>query len=105
MLAIEFLILVLAAGQILEIWRHGEILREWRAWMEIAPLGEFVKTLTLCTFCFSVWIGWVTTFAYQPGVEGGIFLALIRFLFVGLAVARASNLLNDLTHSFCRTPK
>lgn len=98
----HLIVAVLAVWEIVEIWRHGAIFATWRARTE--TWDNWVGDLLACGFCLAPWVAWL--------VLGWIFL--IDFLgwpevallpVYGLAVAGAANLLNDLSHGFCRTPK
>ena len=110
----QLIVLSLATSHVLEVWRHGKILQDWRAWMETQPLGSFVSEAALCTFCFGLWVAWALVFLFYtetPLEEFKkypplyIFVLLQRAFVIGLAVARAANLINDLTYGYCRTPK
>lgn len=90
----------------LETWRHGSLFAGVRARLEVRQ-GGFLADLLLCTFCLSHW-------------TGALILAMVLLMAVDfsywdwwqyagligpwLVVVRLSNLLNDLTRNWCRTP-
>jgi hypothetical protein len=99
----EFRIFVvaLAVWQAVEIWHHGSLFEEVRAWFETKQhsdnlLWRFVSGLAACPFCLSVWVA--------------ALLVILEILHLGLfnsilAVSRMANLANDLAWRFCRTPR
>jgi len=100
----QLLIWVLAVTQMVEIWHHSVLMARLRAEIETRP--GFIADLASCPFCLSVWVSLY--------VVGSWFLALLcdepwRSLLLlpilALAVSRGANLLNDVTHSRCRTPR
>ena len=95
----ELLILSLAVWHAVEVWHHGSLFHDWRAWLENRPCGDFVTDLMLCPFCLSLWVaGFLVTLGQLvPGGYGW-------WPVYALAVARISNLLNDLGRPWCRTP-
>lgn len=94
---VDLLLLTLAVAHAVEVWRHGKIFHGWRAWLEIEPLGNFVTSLMLCMFCLSLWVAAMLILFYAVPYVG-------PFVVWSLAVTRLANLLNDLTHAWCRTP-
>lgn len=109
----QFVIVSLACVQALEIWRHGKIFVELRAWLSCEPFGSSITTLLLCTFCLSPWVGfaaaiWLdadTMLTDADGMLTWLLASALRIFVLGLAIARLSNLINDLTHGYCRTPR
>ena len=95
---VDLVLLALAVAHAIEVWRHGKIFADWRAWLEIEPLGEFVTSLMLCMFCLSLWVATILLLFYAVPYVG-------PFVVWSLAVTRLANLINDATHSVCRTPK
>lgn len=93
----------LAVWEIVEVWHHGEIFATARSKVETwgeseSTVKRFLCGALTCPFCLSVWVGMVTS----------ITLTLLPDtlpVFAGLALARAANALNDLTHAYSRTPK
>ena len=94
---------VLAAWQIVETLRHGSIflpLRQWGnrhldcSWQPC----RFAAKLAVCAFCQSHWAPAFPLLAMFYGP------AWTQFLAVSLAVTRAAQLLNDLTHGDSRAP-
>ena len=91
----DFVLLVLATWQALEIWHHGEIFRTWREAARFCRI-ENLSYLSQCMFCLSPWVALVLLcLSYWTA---GWFVVTV------LAVSRAANALNDLTHRYCRTP-
>lgn len=89
-------ICAIACWQAVEIWNHGAIFD--RARMKVEAKDNFISDLTSCPWCLSVWVG--------------AFLFLSAFLIpyawvlsAVLSTSRLSNLANDATHFFGRTPK
>lgn len=115
----ELIVCALAVWEIIEIWRHSLILADWRSWFEVRVdrWGELAQ----CNFCLSPWVaaaavGAVLALDITPAERSGVvvyllvellwwFWAILRFAIYAFAVARLANLGNDLTYSFCRTPK
>ena len=102
-----FVVLALAVSEIVEIWHHSRLFAGLRAWLEVqyGPVPE----LLLCPFCFSVWVAGAVFLLSQAG--DALYAAhaepwglLIQLGLQALALARAANLLNDVTHRWCRTP-
>lgn len=103
MLLIDFLAAILATNQVVEIWNHGSIFASQRARVSVSE--SWIATLLQCMFCLSVWVGFLVALSvlvtsYIPD----LYALPIRVFGYGLAVSRAANLLNDLTHSSNRTP-
>jgi len=94
---------VLANWQVLEIWRHGSLFTGIRARLEAR--GGIVAELLLCTFCLSNWTAATLAALILCRRFGASWDALMWWPVLTLAIARASNVLNDLTHSACRTPR
>ena len=92
----------LAGNELVELWRHGSIFARLRAGARslrsstIWPLTTIGELLG-CPFCLSLWTAMISWGAW---LHGGIAAATVA----GLAVAKLSNLLNDLTHSWLRSP-
>jgi hypothetical protein len=104
----------LATWQIVEIWRHSEIMARPRAWFENKECSErdFVRfwgRLAACAFCLSIWVAQVCvplTHDWHPPVRWlEIVLLVLNLIVTGLAVSRLANLGNDLTYRWCRTTK
>lgn len=113
--AVELLVLGLAVNQICEIWHHGEIFSDFREWITAEP--DFIGRLTSCMFCMSVWVAayCVITWFGSPvldkwlssliGNDIFIFSAIFKTPTIVFATSRTAQLINDLTHSWHRTPK
>lgn len=86
---------------VIEAIHHGEIFASLRAWLE-AKQG-FLPELLTCPFCLSYWTPlpllllclWHDLTIYQ----------LPTLIPLSFAVTRMSNLLNDVLHKWCRTPR
>ena len=108
---IELIVAVLAVWQSVEIYHHSKVFHSTRAWMETEPLGRFLSELQNCPFCLSVWVaGFVCVYMVLVKIlvaPFGIPMMgeLLLFPINALAVCRVANLLNDLLHDYCRTPK
>lgn len=124
--ATEFVILTLASGQAIEIWRHGAIMAPFRMRVDIGvppplvpqPLHASAVELLKCPFCLSVWVAAIVYLAqhisgvliFNNDTQGlarnvGIFLGdMLRVPILALAISRAANLINDLTYPYSRTP-
>lgn len=106
----------LAAWQAVEVWHHGSIFATRRATVQTWPdegVRGWLKQLLTCPFCLSVWVGTAVAaviVADLPAGEGWhhwvwfLGLGALKLFCYGLAVSRLSNLANDLTGDFSRTP-
>ena len=123
-----FLIIVaaLANTQVVEIWWHGSLFAAWHTWLEekaadlelLACIEEndriskvlkwfnlkllTILDLLLCPFCLSNWTAaclLLVLFRLTDRMEQAWLILPYAF-----AVARLSNLLNDATAAFTRTP-
>lgn len=97
---LDFLIIVLATWQAVEIWHHSSLFATWRARAECHNW-----TVLLCPFCLSVWVAlvitaWLTVWSILPDEWH-----LMRLPFIALSASRVANLCNDVFHRFNRTPK
>ncbi len=96
----------LAVWQITETVHHGSIFANFRAYFETQE--GFFADLILCSFCFSHWAGFFVTAIILPVAvldTGAHWIWLTMFPVISLAMTRLAQLLNDLTHSKCRTPR
>ena len=87
------LALTLATQQIVEVVNHSEIAAPLRARAEASP--SFISSVLLCPYCLSVWAGLACVLVWF----------VIPIAVWALAASRGANLINDLTHAKCRTPK
>jgi len=94
---IDFVVMVLATMQAVEVWHHGEIFRGRREAIKFCK-WDWISYLSQCMFCLSLWVAAVIFLLHYLPILG-------RFLLWSLAIARGANLLNDLTYRFNRTPK
>jgi len=96
---IHLIVASLAVWEIIEIWRHSSLFASWRARVELweGGLHGWLHELLMCAFCLAPWVAFATCVSLH--------VPLLRLLVYAFAVARLANLGNDLTHSFCRTPK
>ncbi len=93
----------IANWQMVETWHHGSLFANFHARLEASD--GFIANLLSCPFCLSHW----TAALWTAGVFGicsdahaakDCLLAAIWWL----CTVRLSNLFNDLTHAWCRTP-
>jgi len=115
---IELLVLVLAVNEMIELLRHGEgpghLLARFRAFLDESSSG--IARMLRCGFCLAPWLGgalvcwlyWLLPNYYEatdhsPPVDPQA-IRLTWISLYGLAIARAANLLNDVTHRWHRTP-
>lgn len=96
MTAVEFVVLALAANQVIEIWNHGSICCTARNYVR-QPLG-LVAALLNCPFCLGPWVGAVLYIVYNTLSILGPFAVTV------LAIAGAARWINDLGWTFNRTP-
>ena len=100
----DIVILVLALNGSMEVYWHSEmpLLTRWRARLQAG--SGFFSQLGRCPWCSSHWVGMVVVgllfapgcyYAWWPG----------KWVLLWIAIVRAANLLNDLTHNWHRTPR
>jgi hypothetical protein len=89
---VDLLLVALAAGAIVEIARHDPRLSEKRVQWETA--GHWSGKLLTCGFCFSYW-----------AAAAAVLLLPIHPIVLWLAAVRLSNLISDLSHACCRSPR
>lgn len=109
----ELVVAMLATWQLVEIWHHSRIMAPWRARMELRE--DWIGELLGCPYCLSVWCGWFCGLVLwgATGDGGGTILRALwdwvmlvpRIALSGLAISRAANLGNDLSHAWCRTTR
>lgn len=102
----DLAILALATWQTIEVWHHGSIMAEPRAWAQTLT-GKFGQLLE-CMFCLSHWVafGLLAVYVFTPGFPAlRLLFVIARFVIVGLAITRLAQLGNDLSHDWNRTPK
>ena len=99
---LELFVLTVAVWQAVEIWHHGSIFQDQRAWLAAqpmrSPLFDFVVDLLLCPFCLSVWVAIFTVLL--TAIPWG----LGWWILLPLAISRLANLANDCGRWLCRTP-
>ena len=96
---IDLVVLVLATAQAVEVYRHSSMrpIVRVREYFETSPPDTALHQLGGCMFCLSIWVAFVLVLLYP--------LPFFRILIPALAVARGANLLNDIGHKWCRTPR
>lgn len=103
---LQVIFAVFATCQLAEIVRHGSIFAPLRA--RIEARGPFWADLIGCGFCFSHWASGFVTLVLLVGhyimESGGYPMNPFIIILIWLAVTRGSNLLNDLTKQWSRTP-
>jgi len=95
---------VLASWQAVETFHHGSLFEQLRARLE--SRRDRISELAGCPFCLSHWTGMALaalSFVYQTWGQPPLPIWLV-FPAYALAVIRASQWLNDVTASHCRTP-
>ena len=98
------------ASQIVETLRHGSNLLWLRRWGNVnlsAGLPDrWLAKLSICAFCQSHWAPLPALFAMFYGTTylPGSLAMICEFLTVSLAITRTTQLLNDATHRFNRSP-
>jgi len=101
---LDFLAAILACSQVVEVWNHGSIFATRRA--KLALSDSWLASLLRCMFCLSIWVGWLAALSVlAANLLPDLYACPIRLFGYGLAISRAANLLNDLTHDWSRTPK
>lgn len=105
-LVVLFVLSILANWQTVETYHHGDIFSSIRARMEAR--NDFWSDMTECPFCMSHWTAFFYT-TLSLVLACRVHAAPLDWWLIwpafSLAIARASNLLNDLTYVCCRTPR
>jgi len=102
---LQLILVVLAAWHLTEVIRHGSLFSSFRAWIE--SRGSFWSELIDCGFCFSHWPAAVVVVLFAGHLvisSWGWELNPLFLLLLWLATVRLSNLLNDTTKKWNRTP-
>jgi hypothetical protein len=106
--AFHLFISAMAVWEAVEIWHHSSLFSDARARVELweGKIGE----LLMCPFCLSVWVALavvslveVSAYTSLYGPRWATYCSSIPIY--TLAVARLSNLFNDLTYKSTRTPR
>lgn len=100
-----FFLSVLANWQAVETYHHSQLFEPMRAYMEAR--GGFWADATACPYCLSHWTAFLFTtlsLVLACGVHAAPLDWWLAWPAFSLAVTRSSNVLNDLTHPYCRTP-
>lgn len=112
---VHLIVAALAVWHVVEVWHHSSLFAGWRAWFEVQD--NLLARMLLCPFCFSMWVAVVATPFALPEIEPvtprdfsfvWVWFGVQKvgfMLMVAFAIARVANLGNDLTHSYCRTPR
>ena len=104
-LSFMFVLSVFANWQTVETYRHGSIFDRARAYMETR--GGFWSDVSACPYCLSHWTAFLFTtlsLVLACRVHAAPLEWWLCWPAFSLAITRGSNLLNDLTHPWCRTP-
>lgn len=102
---LQIVLAIAAACQLTETLRHGSILSPVRAWIE--SRGAFWSELIGCGFCASHWPPVFTTLllaGHHWCAASGYVINPFILIIIWFATVRGSNLLNDLTKQWSRTP-
>jgi hypothetical protein len=110
--AFHLCITTMAVWEAVEIWHHSSLFAGVRARIELwdGKIGAWLRDLLECPFCLSVWVALFAVLLMEVSVRTALDGPRWAFYcstipIYTLAVARLSNLLNDLTHKVNRTPK
>jgi len=96
----------LASSAVVEFFRHSQLVSEWRLYFNTTTY--FTSRLMRCGFCLSHWTAaFVFLFFLSPGLvfPASRWALVLSFPVHILAIVRLSNLINDLTHGFRRSPR
>lgn len=96
---------VATACQITDTFRHGSIFATIRA--RIEDRGPFLAEWIGCGFCFSHTAGFIAVSlaaGHIYATQQGYVMDPCLFALIWLATTKGSNLLNDVTKSWSRTP-
>lgn len=105
-LVVMFVLSVLANWQTVETYHHSALFGSTRAYMEAR--GGFWADATACPYCLSHWTAFLFTtvsMVLACRLQAAPLDWWLAWPAFSLAVTRSSNLLNDLTHPYCRTPR
>ncbi len=101
----HLVIAVLASNAIVEFFRHSQLVSEWRLYWNTSP--NFSSRLMRCGYCLSHWTAaFVFLLFMVPRILLGSSIGMELWwtpVYI-LAITRLSNLVNDLTHPFRRSP-
>jgi hypothetical protein len=102
---VDLAVAALAGGALTELARHDPRLEDWRARLAVGPL--WLKQLSGCGFCLSHWAALAAIGLIAPKCLSGWgpWCGLPYLCAVWLAAVRLSNLVNDLTHAYHRSPR
>lgn len=100
---------IFASGQIVETLRHGSNFRWLRRWgnrnVGNPGLIRIPAKLSFCAFCQSHWSPVLPLFVlFRQDLPSNPIAAVAILAVASLAVTRATQLLNDLTHHWNRSP-
>lgn len=94
---IDLILIGLATWQAIEIYWHSPLFAEARAKAEEG--SDEVSQVLQCPWCLSVWVAGIIALWVM------LTPTLLHIPVWALAASRLANILNDLTHSFNRTPR
>lgn len=83
--------------QVIELYHHGSLFSDLREEYRDST-SYLVANLSTCMFCLAPWVAGLVVLWYT------VLPTVLRIVIYILAVTRAANLVNDLTHGYCRTP-
>jgi hypothetical protein len=108
---VELVLCVFASAGLVEVFHHGSIFLRFRRWgydhikhdkWAVAVAAKFVT----CAFCESHWTSALAVFGVFYTSKLLPCIGPWAWFFVAaFAVTRGANLLNDLTHAHCRSPR
>ncbi len=103
MLFVDLLIGVGAANAIVELLRHDVRLQDLRDWADTAE--SFWAKVLSCGFCSSFHAGLIVAFIMLlPKLLGFPLWWITYCVALALALARYAQILNDVLHSYSRSP-
>jgi energy-converting hydrogenase Eha subunit G len=100
---LDLVVLSLAVCHVVEVFHHSHLLADLRASLEVSDWA-WLREVSSCMFCFSLWVSGflILWWLFAAWSDCAVFWRMPHYI---LAVTRAANLINDLTHGFCRTPR
>lgn len=110
---VDLVVVALAVNGAVEIWHHSSIMVRWRSRLEVRQ--DWVGALSRCPWCLSFWVAWFLSAFYVysfdtrrlqiDSVWQQFYAGQVLTYITVLAAARLANLINDVGHSWCRTPR
>ncbi len=102
-LVLLFPIVVLFTNQIIETWHHADIFAEWRE--RVALSDGPLAYLFGCMFCLSHWVALTISASLFCSLDLVFTETWVLWIIYSFGVSRGAQWLNDIGHSYIRTPK